>query len=442
MKKYKVSIVPYEKSFESVNRAVELCGGLNDLSPGARVFIKPNIVFWTRKIQFPKWGVITTSRVVEDVVVLLKEHGINDITIGEGMITSDPEDRKTPGHAFKTLGYDTLKNRYNIKIMNVFEHPFQKVDLGDGVRINFNVQVLQSDFLVNLPVMKTHAQTVVSLGIKNLKGLIDIPSRKNCHKSGVRKDLHYRVARLADKMPPMLTLIDGIFTNERGPGFDGTIRRKNILVASSDVLSADYIGAKILGYSPEEVPYLYHAARNHKRSSDLSEIQIEGLPLEKVSSFHRHDFPYNDTPEGIMPVPMARKGIRGLYYHKYDLSICTYCSYINGLMLSAIQNAWKGKPFDQVEILTGKKMKPTKNKKKTILLGKCMVKANKNHPDINELIAVKECPPKPESMVKALHQAGIQVNPSLFENIDLLPGYYMKQYIGKPEYDETLFKVK
>ena len=73
MGKSLVSIVRYEEPLESVRKAVGLCGGLDHLSARAKVFIKPNIVFWTRKVDFPKWGVITTSRLVEDMVVLLKE---------------------------------------------------------------------------------------------------------------------------------------------------------------------------------------------------------------------------------------------------------------------------------------------------------------------------------------------------------------------------------
>ena len=71
-----VFIVRYEKPLESVRKAVDLCHGLDHLPAQARVFIKPNIVFWTRFTPFPKWGVITTSRVVEDLVRLLKERGI------------------------------------------------------------------------------------------------------------------------------------------------------------------------------------------------------------------------------------------------------------------------------------------------------------------------------------------------------------------------------
>ena len=64
MSKQIVAIVKYEKPLESVRKAVELCQGLDHLPPRAKVFIKPNIVFWTKAVNFPKYGVITTSRIV------------------------------------------------------------------------------------------------------------------------------------------------------------------------------------------------------------------------------------------------------------------------------------------------------------------------------------------------------------------------------------------
>ncbi len=439
MTKSIVAIVKYEKPGESVRKIVELSNGLVHLPSNARVFIKPNIVFWTRAVPFPKWGVITTSRVVEDMVVMLKERGINDITIGEGMVTLTPKDSETPAHAFEALGYNVLKKRYGVKSINVFERPFKKVDLGDGITLNFNTDILNSDFVVDLPVMKTHAQTVVSLGIKNLKGTIDISSRKKCHNPDPETDLNYMVARLADKLPPIFTLIDGIYTCERGPSFDGRIRRSNLLVASSDIFSADLVGAKVLGYEATDVPHLIHAARNRGRPTDLSDVEVVGERIEDVASHHKYGFPYNK--DGTLPIPMEKMGIKGLSYRKYDLTMCTYCSGVNGLVLTAVAQAWKGKPWDDVEILTGKAMKPTPNKKKTILLGKCMYQANKDNPDIKEMIAVKGCPPSPKSIVKALHKAGIEVNPALFENIEQLPGFFMSRYQGKPEFDESFFKI-
>ena len=47
-----------------------------------------------------------------------------------------------------------------------------------------------------------------------------------------------------------------------------------------------------------------------------------------------------------------------------------------------------------IEVLNGKIMKPTPGMKKTILFGQCMYKLHKDNPDINQMIAIKGCPPK------------------------------------------------
>jgi len=70
-----------------------------------------------------------------------------------------------------------------------------------------------------------------------------------------------------------------------------------------------------------------------------------------------------------------------------------------------------------------------------------MYQAHKDNPDIQEMIAIKGCPPKPEKVGEALQKAGIDVDPSIFENMDLMPGKLLKRYEGKPEFDESFFEV-
>jgi len=437
--KKKVAIVRYEKPFESVRKAVELCDGLGGLSADAKVFIKPNVVFWTRFANFPKWGVITTSRVVEDMVVLLKERGIQKIVIGEGIVLHDPKDTETAKHAFESLGYNKLRDRYGVEVINIHERPFKKVTFEDGVSLNFNGDFLDSDFVVDLPVLKTHAQTVVTLGIKNIKGTLNVNSRKKCHNADPERDLNYHVAKFMEICPPCFVLLDGIYTNERGPGFDGKMRRSNVLVASPDLFSADKVGARVLGFDVWEVPHLVHAAQNSGRPVDLSDVDIVGEAIEEVAIKHQYSFPY--TEDGALPVPMKRMGIEGLSYRKYDLTMCTYCSSLNGIVLTAIAQAWKGQPWDDVEVLTGKSMKPTPGKKKTILLGKCIYQANKDDPNINELIAVKGCPPSTKRIVEAFNEAGIPISHDIFEAREKVPAFFMKKYEGRAEFDEAFFKI-
>jgi hypothetical protein len=95
-----------------------------------------------------------------------------------------------------------------------------------------------------------------------------------------------------------------------------------------------------------------------------------------------------------------------------------------------------------VEVLTGKMMKPTPGKKKTILVGKCMYQANKNDPNIKELFAVKGCPPTTTQVVKAFNDAGIAIKPDIFEAKEQFPSLFMKRYEGKPDFDINLFRVK
>jgi Ni,Fe-hydrogenase III small subunit len=110
-------------------------------------------------------------------------------------------------------------------------------------------------------------------------------------------------------------------------------------------------------------------------------------------------------------------------------------------MLFAIARAWKGAPFDDVEILTGKLMQASPGKKKTLLLGKCIYEVNKNNPNIREMIAIKGCPPSPQAILKAFHHAGIEAAPELFEHMDRTMGIHMKRYQGKPEFDESFFRI-
>ena len=440
MSKPIVSVVKYEKPLESVRKAVEQSKLFDDIPTDAKIFIKPNIVYWNRHSNFPKWGVLTTSRVIEDAVVLLNERGIKNITIGEGIVTEDPKDDLTAADAFEKLGYDILKERYGVKVINTFRRPFEKVDMGLDFQVNFSSDALAADYILDIPVLKTHAQAKASIAFKNLKGLINIASRKRFHSADPVHDLSYNVAHLPDKLPPVLTIIDGIYTLERGPAIDGKAHRSNILIASKDILSADLVGASLLGFIPSEIPHLAMAAKKRNRPGDLSDIELVGESIESLASQHEWDFIYNDA--GDLPLPFQKIGVQGLKYHKYDNSMCTYCSGLNGIILLAIKYSWKGKPYDKIEILTGKMMKPTEGNNKTILLGQCQCNLNKNDPCIKELIPIQGCPPAREDVVEALKKAGINVQSALFKNLDSAVGFLMGKYKGKPEFEESFFHIE
>ena len=437
--KKKVSIVTYEQPFESVAKAINLSGALDRLRSTDRVFIKPNIVFWSSRVLMPPWGVITTSRVVEDVVKQIKDRGVSQIVIGEGTVTSDPKDRKTQAHAFETLGYNKIAKKYGVKLLNVFENDFKKVNIGDDITLSFAAQFLESDFVVSLPVLKTHAQTKVSLSYKNLKGCLNMESRKRCHSESMDKDLDYHIACFEKTLHKSCAIIDGIYTLERGPAYTGKAKRSDILIASEDMLSADIAGTLTLGIDPAEVPHIAMMCKKQAITPSVESLNMVGEPLESVASYHQWEFPFNEQND--LPYNLERLGVKGLSFPKYDHSICTYCSELIGPIQVTVGKSWKGDPFDNIEILTGKIRRPACGMKHTILLGKCQVKLNKDHPNIHHAIVVPGCPPKVEKLVSGLKKTGMEVDPELFTNLDLAPGLFMKRYEGKPEFSHGFYRI-
>ena len=127
------------------NKVVEKADAFAYLPQNARVIIKPNIVVWL-DAPYPKYGVVTTSAVVEETVKLLVEDGINDITIAEGSLQVDPKGQPIGAKSFEGLGYKKLVQRYGVKLWDVWERPFQKVEVAEGIRLRVNEDLMTWSF--------------------------------------------------------------------------------------------------------------------------------------------------------------------------------------------------------------------------------------------------------------------------------------------------------
>ena len=168
---YTVGLVNYTTPYESLKQAINLAGGIKEISENAKVFIKPNFAFWYDGIPFPKYGVLTTARMIEDLLILLNEHGITNLTLIEGIVKEHESSDSLLSLAAKAMGLDRLSKRYGLKMIDVHDSNVTDIEV-DDIKLSVNSDILDADHIINMPVLKTHAQCKVSLGIKNLKGLI------------------------------------------------------------------------------------------------------------------------------------------------------------------------------------------------------------------------------------------------------------------------------
>jgi len=437
---YDVAVVKYEKPFESLRKAVDLAGGLGDVSGGSKVVIKPNLVLWLEGVDFLKYGVLTTARLIEDIIILLKEHGAEDIAIVEGILELEKESESLLQLAAKGMGLDILAERYGVKIIDVHKGSFAKVTAGD-VTLSVNTDILDADYVINMPVLKTHSQAMVSLGIKNLKGLLNMASRKKCHNPNHSINLDYHIAKLPQMIPTSLNIIDGIYTLEKGP-FWGEAHRADIVIASKDLLSADKVGATILGIAPQNVPHLVMVAESNGRPIDLSDINIRGeIDIRTATKPHEFAWPQNES--GDMPLVFELMGIRGIRWPEGDKTGCTYCGYYGTFISMGILSAKnRDKPFDDIEILTGKIQEPTPGHKHTLLFGQCQVKKNGKNPLINHCVEIRGCPPSKQGFFEAFEELGIELPDNPEEWWEKVPEFFTRQYIGRPEFDQAFYRIQ
>ena len=375
-----VSIVRYEDT-NSVAGAISLCEGFKNLKSTDRVLLKPNLC--TSGAGFiPPFGTLTTTKVVEGVVRALKDYGVSDITIGEGTVTDELGTNTTK--AYKRIQLDRLAKRYGVRLIDFNAGPHRKV-MSEDVPINIAEAALDTDFFINLPVLKTHGDTRVSLASKNLKGCMSMASKKYFH--GPAGILHYRIGRLVEMIPQHLVIIDGIYTMDRGPeATTGTAHRCGILAASTDFLAADAVGTRLLGGEPIEAEHLKLYAERHDRTDvleDADAIEIRGDRVED----HAEYIPWEYDPL----LDMEPSGHTGLEVRRLTYTSCSGCgANLRGPLMLLIALS-RNKDFNNLRIIQGKSLKDDRNSPRTLLFGNCAIKENKH---LDKATRFEGCPPK------------------------------------------------
>jgi uncharacterized protein (DUF362 family)/Ni,Fe-hydrogenase III small subunit len=428
----RVSLTKYESDSSSLQKAVQLCDGFAQLKQTDRIMIKPNLVAWEKRYPIAPFGVYTTTRLVEDLIILLKDFGCQHISIGEGSV----QIQKGVGtmQAYEGLGYRELEKRYGVTLLDLNKSKTEKFIFHDDLSLHIARDAVETDFLINFPVLKTHGQTKVSLGLKNLKGCLKLQSKRLCHNAEL--DLEYCFSYIADFLKPSLTLVDGIYALEKGALHFGKAYRKDLIIASTDILGADIVAAKTIGYDSKDIKHFEYYAKRHDQSLLIQDYEIMGEKLEDQITPLKWDWTW--TADNTGPGIFQKFGITGVALPKYDDSLCSGCSPIANMANLLVLSAFKGQPLPKIEILNGKKMQARPGYEKTIFLGNCIQKANEENTNIQEAVEVKGCPPAEKDVVSAFQSAGLDVNEAVYH------GYMKEQsekYNGKEGFEKEFFQA-
>jgi uncharacterized protein (DUF362 family) len=260
---------------EAVRKAVDLLGGMSAfVGKDQRVLLKPNASFGSP----PEWGATTSAQVVKAVAEMCLEAGARKVIVFDHPLQSPVICLKQTGlkEACGDLDGVTV-------VLSDRQRFFEQVTVPAGSalsQVEVAKEVLKADVIINLPTAKSHSATSVSLGMKNLMGLIW--DRGHFHQA---TDLHQAIAELSTVIRPNLTLVDAtralVTGGPRGPG---KILELNAIVAGLDPVAVD---AHVVQMTPwqnrsltgKQVAHISAAHDLGLGQIDLAKVQITEVEL-------------------------------------------------------------------------------------------------------------------------------------------------------------------
>jgi len=252
------------------DKAMASLGGIERFVPrGSKVVVKPNIG-WDVP---PDRGGNTHPKLVARIIEQCLQAGAKEVSVFDH--TCDSWSR-----CYKNSGIETSVKDAGGKIVpGNNEGYYQKVSVPLGKRLTeakVHELVLDADVFINVPVLKHHSSSMVTIGMKNLMGIVW--DRWYWH----RNDLHQCIADFISYRKPTLTVVDAYnVMKQNGPrGVSaGDIVNMKSLIVSTDPVAADAAAAMIFGAQPADVRHIQLAADMGLGRMNLKELSIDRIKM-------------------------------------------------------------------------------------------------------------------------------------------------------------------
>lgn len=268
-----VSVVKGPRSQETVFKALDLLGESlkTAVKDAARILIKVNLI----STKTYETGV-TTDPLVVDALIRKFEEFHDEIAVVEADATSTYADE-----ACKATGLDKVCQQNNVPFINLSrEKETVKLQIPDPEVLNeIEVpRILLDAAIISAAKLKTHEETAVTLGMKNMFGLLPEKHKAKYHSLGISKV----IVDINTVLRPKITVIDGFYALE-GPGpIRGNPVKMDLIIAGLDPVATDATACRIMGINPYEVYHIRRAYEKGFGEIDHAKIQIVGEKIEAV----------------------------------------------------------------------------------------------------------------------------------------------------------------
>lgn len=258
---------------------VDQLGGMERfVKKGDMVVVKGNFF-----APFPP-PVIVDRRTVSSLVGQLYKAGAARVVLCEAVSVGTKLGRgQSTKFVLEEMGIRDAAEQAGAEVLCLEDAERVTVPVPDGRcigEIRYPKIMLDADVLIDLPCMKTHGMTLVTLGMKNFQGILDDEQKYYAH----RDDFEEKIVDIFRVRKPDLTIIDGLTAMEgNGAGEAGLPHPMNLFIASADVVAADSVAIACMG-----IEDIFAVAFNRIADFEgigngrLENIEVVGAQIEDV----------------------------------------------------------------------------------------------------------------------------------------------------------------
>ena len=254
---------------EMVQKAVEALGGIGRfVKKGDVVVVKPNIG-WARR---PEQAANTNPEVVAEVVKLCNAAGASKVKVFDNTCNNAKK-------CYKLSGIEEAAKAEGAQVRYIYEQKFKKIKIPNGIILKsweFYSDVLKADVFINIPIIKHHSLAQITMGFKNIMGVI------GGNRGEIHNNFDQKLIDLNTIIKPQLTILDGINVLMRNGPVGGNINdveHKNTIIAGTDQVAVDALGASLFGIEANTLGYLQEAYKRGFGEIDLNNVIIKKVAL-------------------------------------------------------------------------------------------------------------------------------------------------------------------
>ncbi len=253
---------------EMVRRALAAYGGMGTfVKKGANVIVKPNICVAYHTYEY---AATTNPWVVGALVKLCLEAGARSVRVMDNPFGGTAEE------AYAISGIAEQVKAAGGEMVVMPRMKFVPTDIPQAKSLKKSDvydDALKADVLIDVPIAKTHSLARLTLGMKNLMGLIRV-------REAVHGDMGERLADLTSLFRPQLTVVDAVrMLMANGPtgGNLDDVKQANTIIASPDIVAADSYATTLFNMQPEKIEHIAAGTLRGLGRSDLKNLRIEEI---------------------------------------------------------------------------------------------------------------------------------------------------------------------